>query len=95
MGAAGSKHWLWSRSRCFWSRDAVCSEDEEQAKSRNTVLVAAGAGVHTQAASRQSSKGDGNQSNILAFRSRQCVTAQIPGTKVLCKTETKPESDSQ
>lgn len=57
----------------------------------NTVLVAAGAHVHTQAASRQSSKGDGNQHKILAL----CATAQVPGTKVLCKTETKPESDSE
>lgn len=64
-------------------------------KGRNTVLVAAGAGVHTQAPSRQSSKGDGNQPKILAFKSRQCVTAQTPGTKVLCKTETKPESDPE
>lgn len=43
-------------------------------KGENTVLVAAGAPVHTQAASRQSSKGDGNQYKILAFRRRRCVT---------------------
>lgn len=44
---------------------------------KNTMLVAAGAGVHTQAASRQSSKGDGNQPKIWAFKRRRCVTAQI------------------
>lgn len=64
-------------------------------KGKNTVLVAAGAHVHTHAASRQSSKGDGNQYKILAFKRRRCVTAQMPGTKVLCKTKTKPVSDSE
>lgn len=44
---------------------------------KNTALVAAGAAVHTQAASRQSSKGDGNQPKIWAFERRRCVTAQI------------------